>query len=139
MAYCTNRDLKDVFPSIDEFDSKEALYGWVELFSHGGYKLYESFNTGLVSVLFQNGEDLTPYQKVESYADSSANSNEAIDIIETAIDVTDGSVFNYGDIIRIDSEKMLITNISSNTLTVKRGFLGTTTATHDTATDIYIG
>ena len=54
MAYCTNRDLKDVFPSIDEFDSKEALYGWVELFSHGGYKLYESFNTGLVSVLFQN-------------------------------------------------------------------------------------
>ena len=34
---------------------------------------------------------------------------------------------------------MLVTNISSNTLTVKRGFLGTTTATHNTATDIYIG
>lgn len=139
MAYCTNRDLKDVFPSIDEFDSKEALYGWVELFSHGGFKLYESFNTGLVSVLFQNGEDLTPYQKVESYSDSTANTAEAVDIIETAIDVSDGSVFGYGDIIRIDNEKMLITNISSNTITVKRGFLGTTTATHDTATDIYIG
>lgn len=139
MAYCTNRDLKDVFPSIDEFDSKEALYGWVELFSHGGFKLYESFNTGLVSVLFQNGEDLTPYQKVESYSDSTANTAEAVDIIETAIDVSDGSVFGYGDIIRIDNEKMLITNISSNTLTVKRGFLGTTTATHSTATDIYIG
>ena len=139
MVYCTHRDLKDVFPSIDEFDSKEALYGWVELFSHGGYKLYESFNTGLVTVLFQNGEDLTPYKKVESYSDSTANTAEAVDIIETAIDVSDGSVFGYGDIIKIDDEKMLITNISSNTITVKRGFLGTTTATHNTATDIYIG
>lgn len=139
MVYCTHRDLKDVFPSIDEFDSKEALYGWVELFSHGGFKLYESFNTGLVSVLFQNGEDLTPYLKTESYSDSTANTNEAVDIIETAIDVTDGSVFGYGDIIKIDNEKMLITNISSNTITVKRGFLGTTSATHNTSVDVYIG
>lgn len=139
MVYCTHRDLKDVFPSIDEFDSKEALYGWVELFSHGGFKLYESFNTGLVSVLFQNGEDLTPYLKVEDYSDSTANTDEAVDIIETAIDVTDGSVFGYGDIIKIDNEKMLITNISSNTITVKRGFLGTTSATHNTGVDVYIG
>jgi hypothetical protein len=139
MVYCTHRDLKDVFPSIDEFDSKTALYGWVELFSHGGFKLYESFNTGLVTVLFQNGEDLTPYKKVESYSDSTANTAEAVDIIETAIDVSDGSVFGYGDIIKIDDEKMLITNISSNTITVKRGFLGTTTATHNTSVDIYIG
>ena len=139
MAYCTNRDLKDVFPSIDEFDTKTPLYGWVELFSHGGYKLYETFNAGLVTNLYQDGEDLTPYNKVESYSDSTANTNEAIDIIETAIDVTDGSVFGYGDIIKVDDEKMLVTNISSNTLTVKRGFLGTTTATHNTGVDVYIG
>jgi len=139
MAYCTNRDLKDVFPSIDEFDTKTPLYGWVELFSHGGYKLYEAFNVGLVSNLYQNGEDLTPYNKVENYSDSTANTDEAVDIIETAIDVTDTSVFGYGDIIKIDNESMLITNISSNTLTVKRGFLGTTTATHNTGVDIYIG
>jgi len=139
MAYCTNRDLKDVFPSIDEFDTKTPLYGWVELFSHGGYKLYEAFNVGLVSNLYQNGEDLTPYNKVENYSDSTANTDEAVDIIETAIDVTDSSVFGYGDIIKIDNESMLITNISSNTLTVKRGFLGTTTATHNTGVDIYIG
>jgi hypothetical protein len=29
MAYCTTRDLKDVFPAIDEFDTKTALYGFV--------------------------------------------------------------------------------------------------------------
>lgn len=138
-TYATNRDLKDVFPDIDSFDTKTPLYGWVELFSHGGYKLYEAFNTGLVTVLFQSGEDLTPYEKTENYTDSTADTNEAIDIIETAIDVTDGALFGYGDVIRVDSEKMLVTNISSNTLTVKRGFLGTTTASHNTAVDIYIG
>jgi hypothetical protein len=139
MAYCTHRDLKDIYPAIDEYDSKTPLYGWVELFSHAGFKLFEAFNTGLVTILYQNGEDLTPYNKVENYSDSSANTNEAVDNIETAINVTDGSVFGYGDIIKIDDEKMLVINIGSNTLTVKRGFLGTTTATHNTATDVYIG
>jgi len=139
MVYCTHRDLKDVFPSIDEFDSKEALYGWVELFSHGGFILYEAFNTGLVSVLYENGEDLTPYQKTENYVDSTANSAEEIDIIETAITVSDGSAFAYGDIIKINDEKMLVINIGGDTLTVKRGFLGSTTAIHSTATDIYVG
>ena len=54
MAYCTNRDLKDVFPSIDEFDTKTALYGWVV---HSG-DLYRADNSGLVTQLFANGQDL---------------------------------------------------------------------------------
>jgi hypothetical protein len=137
--YCTHKELKRVFPQLDEYDQKTPIYGWTELFSHGGFKLYESFDSGLTTVLFQDGEDLTAYQKTENYTDSTANTDEAVDIIETAIDVTDGSVFGYGDIIKIDDEKMLVTNISSNTLTVKRGFLGTTTATHNTGVDVYIG
>ena len=131
-----NRYVGDI---VADADSKRQIYGFVELFTHGGFTLYEAFDSGFVSVLFQEGEDLTPYQKTESYTDSTANTDEAVDIIETAIDVTDTSVFGYGDIIKIDSEKMLITNIAGSTLHVKRGFLGTTIATHDTATDIYIG
>ena len=137
--YCTHKELKRVFPQLDEYDQKTPIYGWTQLFSHGGFRLYESFDSGLTTVLFQDGEDLTAYQKTENYTDSTANTDEAVDIIETAIDVTDGSVFGYGDIIKIDDEKMLVTNISSNTLTVKRGFLGTTTATHNTGVDVYIG
>ena len=137
--YCTHKELKRVFPQLDEFDTKTPIYGWTQLFTHGGYELYESFDSGLITTLFKDGEDLSPYQKNESYSDSTANTNEAVDIIETAIDVTDGSVFGYGDIIKIDNEKMLVTNISSNTITVKRGFLGTTTATHNTGVDVYIG
>jgi len=54
MVYCTHRDLKDVFPSIDEFDSKEALYGWVVESSN----LYRANNSGLITQLFANGQDL---------------------------------------------------------------------------------
>ena len=137
--YCTHKELKRVFPQLDSFDGKKPIYGWNQLFTHAGNELYEADNTGLVTTLFKDGQDLTPYIKTENYTDSTTNTNEAIDVIETAIDVVDGTVFAYGDIIKIDDEKMLITNISSNTITVERGFLGTTTATHSTATDIYIG
>ena len=139
-TYASQANFKDYFPHLVSMsDNKTPVYNFNQLFTHGGFELYEADNTGLVEVLFKDGQDLTPYQKTENYTDSTTNTNEAVDIVETAIDVVDGSVFAYGDIIRIDSEKMLITNISSNTITVERGFLGTTTATHSTATDIYIG
>ena len=137
--YCTHAELKRVFPQLDDYDQKTQIYAWEQIFSHGGNYLYEAHNSGLTSVLFQDGEDLTPFKVTESYTDSTANTDEAVDIIETAIDVTDASVFGYGDIIKIDNEKMLVTNIAGSTLHVKRGFLGTTIATHDTATDVYIG
>tara|TARA_Y100001973_G_C5187434_1_gene328793 strand:+ start:645 stop:2141 length:1497 start_codon:yes stop_codon:yes gene_type:complete len=57
--------------------------------------------------------------------------NEAIDASETAIDVDDGDFFKRGDLIRIDNEIMEVTEISTNTLTVKRGVHGSTKASHD--------
>jgi len=54
MAYATNRDLKDVFPSIDSFDTKTSLYGWVV---HSGSR-YKAENCGLVTQLFASGENL---------------------------------------------------------------------------------
>ena len=137
--YCTHKELKRVFPQLDSFDGKKPIYGWNQLFSIAGNELYEADNTGLVTALFKDGQDLTPYQKTENYTDSTTNTNEEVNVIEKKIDVVDGSVFNYGDIIKIDDEKMLITNISTNRLTVERGFLDTHTATHTNNTDIYIG
>ena len=57
--------------------------------------------------------------------------NEALDDSETAIDVDDASVFAVNSIITVDSEKMKISGISSNTLTVTRGHHSTTAATHN--------
>tara|TARA_R110002020_G_scaffold76634_1_gene194077 strand:- start:116 stop:3964 length:3849 start_codon:yes stop_codon:yes gene_type:complete len=53
---------------------------------------------------------------------------------ETAIDVTDAAKLCIGNVIKVESEEMLITNISSNTLTVTRNVNGTTAADHDNGT-----
>ena len=55
---------------------------------------------------------------------------EALDTSETAIDVDDGSEFKLLNVIEVGTEQMKITAISSNTLTVTRGFNSTTAATH---------
>ena len=71
MVYCTNRDLKDVFPAIDEFDTKTALYGFVVDSS----SRYKANNVGLVTQLFANGKNLG------SAESSSSNVNDRIDYL----------------------------------------------------------
>jgi len=61
---------------------------------------------------------------------------EALDASETGIDVTSATNLAVDDIITIDSEKMLITAISTNTLTVERDVLGTSAASHDNGTAV---
>lgn len=58
--------------------------------------------------------------------------NEALDTTETAVDVDEGGQFSVNEMIQIDDEIMLITavDISTNTLTVTRGYRDTTAATH---------
>jgi len=58
-----------------------------------------------------------------------AGINDAV----TSIAVNDGTLFNTTNRSRIsiDKEEMLITNVSSNVLTVTRGYNNTTAATHD--------
>ena len=53
--YCTQRDVKDAFPNINQSDDKVVLRNWIET---GTSNLYLARNTGLVTVLFQDGEDL---------------------------------------------------------------------------------
>ncbi|KKN31637.1 hypothetical protein LCGC14_0821860 [marine sediment metagenome] len=70
--------------------------------------------------------------------DSTSNTAEALDATETDVDVDTGTDFTVNDGIQVDSEIMRVTAIVSNTLTVVRGIQGTTAATHDTATDVFI-
>jgi len=82
------------------------------------------------------------YNWDDSYPANTASGSELeedLTVGETAIDVDDGTDFQINDIIKIDNEKMLVTNISSNTLTVERGYLGTTAVdTHEDGDDVYI-
>ena len=53
-TYITSRDLKDTFPNLDEFDTKKPLYGWVV----DSVSRYASHDSGLVTQLFADGQDL---------------------------------------------------------------------------------
>ena len=53
--YCTHKELKRVYPQIDAFDTKTPIYGWT---TTGTSNLYLARDTGLVTVLFADGEDL---------------------------------------------------------------------------------
>lgn len=57
---------------------------------------------------------------------------------DTTITVTDGAYFAINDTLLIDDEELRVTGISSNTLTVERGFAGTTAATHTNGETIII-
>lgn len=51
--------------------------------------------------------------------------------------VADGTQFAAYEVILVESERMLITDIAGNTLTVERAFEGTTIAAHAAGVDIY--
>ena len=51
-TYCTHRELKDVFPQVDSFDTKRPLYGFD---TTDTTNLYQANNTGLITLLFFDG------------------------------------------------------------------------------------
>ena len=75
IEYCTNRDLQDVYPHIDQFDAKRRIYNWQ---STGTSNLYEAKNTGVITNLFQDGEDL------ESAESSTPDANKEWRYISTS-------------------------------------------------------
>ena len=60
--YCTHKELKRVFPQLDSFDNKKAVYGWKEVTTNK----YAAHNSGIVSQLFADGEDLGPAQSAHT-------------------------------------------------------------------------
>ena len=52
-TYCTHRDLKDIYPNVDEYDVKTPIFGW-EIDDNYGY----AYNTGLVTMLYSDGKEL---------------------------------------------------------------------------------
>lgn len=56
----------------------------------------------------------------------------------TSITVMNGAWFAVNNVITIDSEQMLVTGVNGNTLTVTRGYNGTTPTTHVAGTPVYI-
>ena len=56
---------------------------------------------------------------------------------DTALTVSDGTQFAVNEVLLIDSERVLITDIGGNVLVIERAFDGTNSAAHTTSADIY--
>ena len=57
-TYCTHRDLEDIFPNVNDYDSKEAIYGWTSGltdFYDSSFDIFYSVNVGLITNLFVDG------------------------------------------------------------------------------------
>lgn len=73
------------------------------------------------------------------YTDAGTDVNDAsVTATVTTITVDNGAAFSVGQTIRIDTEQMYIKSIVTNVLAVLRAVNGTTGATHDDDSDIYI-
>lgn len=106
-------------------------------------------NSG-ISLLASNGALVSPgmlllveseqvlVEATGSATDSTVNTAEALDATEEEIDLTDGTLVNVGEIIRIDFEQMKILDIKTNTAVVVRGWNGTTKTTHANPSDVYV-
>ena len=87
---------------------------------------------GLVCELRQGYDSETENQA------NSATLDEALDDSETVVTVTDGTQFAANDVIRINGEKMLVTLIAANDLTVTRGVGGSAAREHATGSTITV-
>ena len=60
--YCTHKELKRVFPQLDEYDQKVPIYGWVEVTTNK----YAAHDSGSVTQLFVDGESLGSTQSAHT-------------------------------------------------------------------------
>lgn len=74
-----------------------------------------------------------------TYLDTTQDSQSAMSQSDAddILDVTDGTAFFVGEVVLVNSEKMLIVEIAGNNLIVKRAWDGSTLASHLTAQDVY--
>ena len=59
-TYCTHKELKRVFPQIDEFDGKKTIYNWIldQESVSGTYDMYYAYDTGLITQLYKDGNEI---------------------------------------------------------------------------------
>lgn len=67
----------------------------------------------------------------DTLTDSGSLAAEAMDTSETGFDVDDGDDFSASDVILVNAELMYVDSISTNTLTVVRGYGSTVATSHD--------
>ena len=138
-TYCTHRQLKDVFPQVDSFDTKRSVYGWTSL----GSNVYVAYNSGLITQLFVDGQEMNAAQATSGTGTWAGTLDGALVASSQAGSTTYNTItynasFSSGaeGNIKIGSYYTIGTSsaeicyvqavdTSANTITVLRGALGT--------------
>ena len=113
---------------VADSDSKRQIYDWTtETLDSNTY--YVSYNSGYMSQLFIEGKSQqSGNQTVATTAATAINNGAGYAVGATSMDVDSGSALTDATYIKIGDEILGITAISTNSLTVVRGQLGTTPA-----------
>ena len=114
------------YPKIYAKVSNDSDYGGFASGIRKGVEIAGTFGYG-------DGLSATPYSDSGDTVQS-----DPLAAAGTTCDVTSGGNFAAGQTLRIESEQVYISSISSNTLTIKRAVNGTTAAAHVQDTTIYI-
>ena len=113
---------------------KQAISGLIEMIDWTEAPLLHLLGVSNESKFRIENWPRTTYQWLEDEMSPRTDAlDEPLDNSETGVDVDDGTKFKTGDILKVtgSDELMLVNSVSSNTLTVTRGFAGTTATSHD--------
>ena len=125
--------------SFEDWASSSSVAGWTD---SGGTQLQEAdfVIDGKFAMHFtgSGGDTLTQnlYDAVTVNSTTDLNLSAGLTTTQTNVPVDDGTVFNVGDKILIESERMRVLGVEGNTLYVTRALDGTSAATHADNTDV---
>lgn len=116
-TYCTHRDVKDVFPNMDDYDTKTPIYGWVKQKDDydGTSDLWYATNTGLITQLFIDGSEI--YTKAFPTS-KTTQLNGAYSDGGTSYTVDSITGFGPSDIIKVDNHYSQISSTDTGTLNI---------------------
>jgi len=115
---------------------------------HYAIKIIQSSSETFETDSAGNSEDVIEIEGIWGYhtnytqrawiTGSTVSDDSDVGATDTTIAVTSGTLFDAGQLIRIDDEIIRVTAVSTNDLTVVRGENGSTAAAHDDASVVYI-
>ncbi len=97
----------------------------------------DSSKIGVGDLLLCESEQMIVEAKLQLDTAQNLGGNLTADVAGVTVDLSDGTKFTVGEIILIDSERMMIVDISGNNATVKRAYDGSVLAAHTSGADIY--
>ena len=110
-TYCTHRDVKDVFPNMDDYDTKTPIYGWIKEKDDfdSNSDLWYASNTGLVTQLYIDGREA---YKITFPTAQKTQLNAAYSDGASAYVVDSATGIETGDIIKVQNHYSIVGTVA---------------------------